>query len=761
MLPWNPPSAFSLAGGANSNTAGGQGYSPYADSQMSQQQHQQQSQQLHHQQQGQMQSQQQQGGGQGQQGPNGAGGGAPAQGSGPPANQNSSQTVYPPMTLASTLHFLQSEHRRYARDRNEWEIERAEMRARIALLEGEKRGNEGALKSLARRCKMLEMALRGERSKFLTSTAAAAAAGGPGGLNPASLSSAALGSAAEGASPALSGTASPIPGAGPTLASTTAGSSIAPNKALTALQQTLSSSSPVSTPGVSEAPKSIPMTTSTSSPGQAAGLLSTGPPGGQTQHTRSDSVGAGSAANGYQSGTWAAGGGTSATSASGHGPSLVGGGGLRDPRGKARSREYLKQCLQEITYLTSSATLNPLAAHSYAAPGVPRPRKVLPDQVPVSAAAGAGGSTQPGIINLAPPATTSLAASSGAPPSAAQASAPVPTPTTNSSVVTSSRPSDPGPGSEFEPVAASSVASLSSGSAPSLAAATPVEFPSAAATAAEPAATPSANADGTTPSAAPGSEPDVFASTPVPAVGALSNGLSPTTGEVSEQAEDDEDEEEREGSDPPSAFVPLDRQTSRGRGAVTVRSAAEADKSTPVDAADRAQPLENGDGAVDQETNRAVAEMTVSDAATASDELPTKSADSESGAITDAKLNSPAPMKEDEQGRDNAGVVAHGSSDSPSAAEEEAEISTAAQKAPGRAEEPEATVVSPVTASDSDRKDGPAVDTADAGSKTTATAKKEVCSLPCATTLYHMEETDLRLTCDLYTPDSRQVRLDR
>jgi hypothetical protein len=67
------------------------------------------------------------------------------------------------MTLASTLHFLQSEHRRYARDRNEWEIERAEMRARIALLEGEKRGNEGALKSLARRCKMLEMALRGER----------------------------------------------------------------------------------------------------------------------------------------------------------------------------------------------------------------------------------------------------------------------------------------------------------------------------------------------------------------------------------------------------------------------------------------------------------------------------------------------------------------------------------------------------------------------------------------------------------------------
>lgn len=71
---------------------------------------------------------------------------------------------FPPTTLSSVLHFLQTEHRRYARDRNEWEIERAEMRARIALLEGEKRGNEGAMRDLGRRCKMLENALRGERS---------------------------------------------------------------------------------------------------------------------------------------------------------------------------------------------------------------------------------------------------------------------------------------------------------------------------------------------------------------------------------------------------------------------------------------------------------------------------------------------------------------------------------------------------------------------------------------------------------------------
>jgi hypothetical protein len=37
------------------------------------------------------------------------------------------------------------------------------MRARVALLEGEKRGNEGALRDLARRCRMLEGVLRAER----------------------------------------------------------------------------------------------------------------------------------------------------------------------------------------------------------------------------------------------------------------------------------------------------------------------------------------------------------------------------------------------------------------------------------------------------------------------------------------------------------------------------------------------------------------------------------------------------------------------
>lgn len=96
----------------------------------------------------------------------------------PPPPQNGQD-----FTLSSVLHFLQTEWRRYERDRNEWEIERAEMRvcfistlifpspssqihpqARIALLEGERRSFENVKLDLMRRIKMLEYALRVERS---------------------------------------------------------------------------------------------------------------------------------------------------------------------------------------------------------------------------------------------------------------------------------------------------------------------------------------------------------------------------------------------------------------------------------------------------------------------------------------------------------------------------------------------------------------------------------------------------------------------
>ncbi|CAI2180618.1 9848_t:CDS:10 [Funneliformis geosporum] len=81
--------------------------------------------------------------------------------------QQVQQPQPPEYTLPGVLHFLQSEWRRYERDRNEWEIERAEMKARIALLEGERRGIEKMKTDLMKRVKMLEFALRQERSKYL------------------------------------------------------------------------------------------------------------------------------------------------------------------------------------------------------------------------------------------------------------------------------------------------------------------------------------------------------------------------------------------------------------------------------------------------------------------------------------------------------------------------------------------------------------------------------------------------------------------
>ncbi|KAK4053291.1 1,2-dihydroxy-3-keto-5-methylthiopentene dioxygenase [Microbotryomycetes sp. JL221] len=346
MLPWNPPSSFSTgsshaSSGAdnsfyNQQQAPSQPWRPSFGQDRSGPTLQQQTPPQHQQQQ-----QQQQPGGQQQS-----------------ANAANLLTTTPPMTLASVLHFLQTEHRRYAKDRNEWEIERAEMRARIALLEGEKRGNEGALRDLARRCKMLENALRGERSKFMSTTKDALSSAGT-------------------HSPSPSGTSSPVP-MGP--AAVAAASGVAPAKAA----HILSNLGPHSTSTAKDATVVPPSTTD-----QAATMAATSSSSGPTASQSSSNVPPVNhkpSTNGPPNGvTWPPMGTAMLTSAA------------RDPRGKARSRDYLKQCLQEITYLTSSTTLNPLSGSSQAAPTVQRPRKVLPDHVPPV--------NGPGIVQL-PPSTS-------------------------------------------------------------------------------------------------------------------------------------------------------------------------------------------------------------------------------------------------------------------------------------------------------------------------------------------------------------------
>ncbi|CAH8657589.1 unnamed protein product [Schistosoma intercalatum] len=72
----------------------------------------------------------------------------------------------PHYTIQGVLHFLQTEWNRLEMQRSQWEVERAELQARIAFLQGERRGQENLKQDLVRRIKMLEYGLKQERVKF-------------------------------------------------------------------------------------------------------------------------------------------------------------------------------------------------------------------------------------------------------------------------------------------------------------------------------------------------------------------------------------------------------------------------------------------------------------------------------------------------------------------------------------------------------------------------------------------------------------------
>lgn len=61
------------------------------------------------------------------------------------------------------MRFLQTEWHSHERARNSWEIEREEMKKRIAGLEGEARSSKGLRGVLERQIRMLEFALKKER----------------------------------------------------------------------------------------------------------------------------------------------------------------------------------------------------------------------------------------------------------------------------------------------------------------------------------------------------------------------------------------------------------------------------------------------------------------------------------------------------------------------------------------------------------------------------------------------------------------------
>lgn len=69
-------------------------------------------------------------------------------------------------SIPGILHFIQHEWARFEMERSQWEVEKAEMQARIAFLQGERKGQENLKNDLVRRIKMLEYALKQERAKY-------------------------------------------------------------------------------------------------------------------------------------------------------------------------------------------------------------------------------------------------------------------------------------------------------------------------------------------------------------------------------------------------------------------------------------------------------------------------------------------------------------------------------------------------------------------------------------------------------------------
>jgi hypothetical protein len=78
-------------------------------------------------------------------------------------------------TTSGVMRFLQLEWHNHERARNAWDIERAEMKAKIAKQEGEVRSAKKLNDQLNKHIRMLEQALTSERKKKTEATGEAAA----------------------------------------------------------------------------------------------------------------------------------------------------------------------------------------------------------------------------------------------------------------------------------------------------------------------------------------------------------------------------------------------------------------------------------------------------------------------------------------------------------------------------------------------------------------------------------------------------------
>jgi striatin 1/3/4 len=69
-------------------------------------------------------------------------------------------------TLQGVMRFLQTEWHRHERDRNAWEIERQEMKGRIATLEGSARRGDATQKALRRYVGILEKKVKEQANQL-------------------------------------------------------------------------------------------------------------------------------------------------------------------------------------------------------------------------------------------------------------------------------------------------------------------------------------------------------------------------------------------------------------------------------------------------------------------------------------------------------------------------------------------------------------------------------------------------------------------
>ncbi|KAI0598654.1 WD40-repeat-containing domain protein [Biscogniauxia sp. FL1348] len=93
------------------------------------------------------------------------GGGGPGPSGGMPMNQGN-QSHATEYTLQGVMRFLQTEWHRHERDRNAWEIERQEMKGRIAALEGSARRADATQKALKRYVNILEKKVKDQAAQL-------------------------------------------------------------------------------------------------------------------------------------------------------------------------------------------------------------------------------------------------------------------------------------------------------------------------------------------------------------------------------------------------------------------------------------------------------------------------------------------------------------------------------------------------------------------------------------------------------------------